>query len=135
MLSIGQLSKLSGVKVPTLRYYEEIGLIEPPFRSEGNQRRFEHSALDRVRFIRNGRNLGFSIESIRDLIELGKNPDMPCEDAHKIARAHLVQIQQKITQLAKLQAELDRISALADSGTIGECKVFEALSRKTSESM
>lgn len=127
MFSIGQLSDRSGIKVPTLRYYEEIGLIDPPHRSEGNQRRYEPSTLQRVNFIRHGRDLGFSIDAIRDLIELGKTPEMPCEDAHAIANEHLGEIQQKIAQLKKLQSELTRIAGLRDQGTIGACKVLESL--------
>jgi len=126
MFSIGQLSSLSGVKVPTLRYYEQIGLIAEPDRSEGNQRRYEPSTLERVNFIRHSRDLGLSIESIRDLIELGKTPEMPCTKAHIIAKEHLNQIREKVSQLRKLQLELKRIAAITDQNTIGECKVIEA---------
>ncbi len=127
MFSIGQLSHQSGIKVPTLRYYEEIGLIEPPHRSEGNQRRYEPSTLERVNFIRHGRDLGFSIEAIRDLIVMSKSPEMACKDAHEIANAHLLEIRQKIDRLRNLQLELDRIAALCDTGTIGDGKILEAL--------
>ena len=127
MFSIGQLSDRSGIKVPTLRYYEEIGLIEPPHRSEGNQRRYEPLTLERVNFIRHGRDLGFSIDAIRELITLSKSPEMSCTDAHEIANAHLLEIQQKIERLRNLQLELDRIASLGDKGTIGECKILEAL--------
>jgi len=127
MFSIGQLSDRSGIKVPTLRYYEDIGLIEPPHRSEGNQRRYEPATLERVNFIRHGRDLGFSIDAIRELIKLSKSPEMPCTDAHHIANAHLLEIQQKIARLSNLQLELDRIAALGDKGRIGDCKILEAL--------
>lgn len=131
MLSIGRLSKLSGVKVPTLRYYEEIGLIEPPSRSSGNQRRYERSALDRVSFIRRGRDLGLTIAAIQDLIELEKKPHMPCQDAHNIAREHLSDIEQRIAHLKTLQQELARVAAVCEKGTIGQCKVLETLSQRT----
>ncbi len=131
MLSIGRLSELSGVKVPTLRYYEHIGLIDPPTRSAGNQRRFERSALDRVRFIRRGRDLGLSIAAIQDLIELAKTPHMHCQDAHNIAGEHLGDIEQRIAHLKELQQELARIAAVCEQGTIGKCKVLETLSNHT----
>lgn len=126
MFSIGQLSKFSAIKVSTLRYYEEIGLIPKPDRSEGNQRRYEPSTLERLNFIGHCRDLGLSIESIRDLITLSKTPDMRCTEAHKIAEDHLEKIRQKIVQLKKLQIELRRIAGVCDQNSIGECKVIEA---------
>lgn len=65
MFSIGQLSKRTGVKIPTIRYYEQMGLIDAPERSEGNQRRYTKDGLGRLSFIRHSRDLGFLIEDIR----------------------------------------------------------------------
>jgi len=70
MYSIGDLSRRTGVKIPTIRYYEQMGLLEAPERSEGNQRRFGRKELERLAFIRHARDLGIGIDSIRDLIEL-----------------------------------------------------------------
>ncbi|MEM8542198.1 MAG: helix-turn-helix domain-containing protein [Pseudomonadota bacterium] len=126
MYSIGQLSKATAIKVSTLRYYEEIGLISKPDRSVGNQRRYEPSTLERVNFISHCRDLGLSIDSIRDLITLSKMPDMPCIKAHKIAEDHLEKIRLKMLHLKKLQIELKRISEVCDQNSIGECKVIEA---------
>lgn len=127
MFSIGQLSSQAGVKVPTIRYYEDIGLIDPPHRSEGNQRRYEPDALSRLTFIRHARDLGLSIDAIKDLIVLNANPDMPCKEAHVIANQHLKDLQRKITQLQQLSVELTRITQNCNSDTVGHCKVLEAL--------
>lgn len=127
MLSIGQLSTRAQVKVPTIRYYESIGLIAAPHRSDGNQRRYEPVALDRLTFIRHARDLGLSIDAIRDLLVLNANPDMPCDQAHLIANQHLKDLQRKITQLQQLSAELTRITQECHSDTVGHCKVLEAL--------
>jgi len=74
MFSIGELSKQTNVKVPTIRYYEEIGILEPATRTEGNQRRYDAAGLERLSFIRHARELGFSIEAITSLIELQEHP-------------------------------------------------------------
>jgi len=85
MVSIGQLSKRTGVKIPTIRYYEQMGLIDAPERSEGNQRRYTPDGLSRLSFIRHSRDLGFSIQDIKGLLELSQHPEIPCHDAHGIA--------------------------------------------------
>jgi len=85
MYAIGELSRRTGVKVPTIRYYEQMGLISAPDRSEGNQRRYERADLERLTFIRHARDLGFPIEAIRELLSLSRHPDEPCERADHIA--------------------------------------------------
>ena len=127
MYSIGTLSKLTGVKIPTIRYYEQMGLIDTPERSLGNQRRYDKSGLERLSFIRHGRELGLSIENIRDLVVLCSHPDMPCMDAHHIAQKHLHAVQARIKKLKRLEKELKRISAIPDSGCVGQCNVIQSL--------
>ena len=69
MLSIGELSKRTGVKIPTIRYYEQQGLIDAPERSEGNQRRYEPAQLERLSFIKHARDLGIPIGSVKELFK------------------------------------------------------------------
>lgn len=126
MFSIGELSNRTGVKIPTIRYYEQMGLIDAPERSQGNQRRFSKDGLKRLSFIRHSRELGFSIKDIRGLLELNQHPDKPCNDAHNIAVRHLGDVRARITKLRRLERELKRISAChADS--IARCAVIETL--------
>ena len=73
LFSIGDLSRRTGVKVPTIRYYESMGLISSSARSEGNQRRFGQTELERLSFIRHARDLGFSLENIRELVGLSRD--------------------------------------------------------------
>lgn len=127
MWSIGELSKRVGVKVPTIRYYEESGLIEPPERSSGNQRRYGREALDRLTFIRHARDLGLGIDAIRSLIELSSHPEKPCEAVDSIAQEHLREVRQRIARLRKLEHELQRIVDSCDSGTVCDCYVLRAL--------
>jgi DNA-binding transcriptional MerR regulator len=127
MFSIGELSKHTGVKVPTIRYYEQVGLISAAYRSEGNQRRYSSDELDRLSFIRHSRDLGFSIEAIKELIDLNSGPDKSCEEAHRITSQHLAFISERIKRLRKLEKELKRIEAMSDAGHVHDCRVIHAL--------
>ncbi|QDZ01046.1 helix-turn-helix domain-containing protein [Nitratireductor mangrovi] len=126
MLSIGEMARRSGVKVPTIRYYEQMGLLEEPGRTEGNQRRYGAAELERLVFIRHARDLGIAIEAIRELIALSADPDRPCAEADRIAADHLGQVRDKIARLRRLEAELERIASCS-AATVGECYVLRAL--------
>lgn len=128
MLSIGELARGAGVKVPTIRYYEQMGLLEAPDRSSGNQRRYEPDALKRLSFIKHARDLGLKIEAIRDLIALSSDPEKPCAEADRIAREHLEEVRGKIRRLKRLEKELKRIASRCQSDKVGECYVIQALS-------
>jgi DNA-binding transcriptional MerR regulator len=128
MYSIGDLSRRTGVKVPTIRYYEQMGLISPAHRSEGNQRRYEKGDLDRLAFIRHARDLGFDIPAIKDLIALSRHPDMPCTGADRIAEDHLETVREKIEKLKKLEHELERIVSHCGGHSVEDCYVIRALS-------
>ena len=127
MYSIGELSKRTAVKVPTIRYYEEIGLIEPFDRTSGNQRRYDPEGLRRLTFIKHARDLGLPLDAVRDLIAMEETPGRPCLAAHAIARSHLDHIRERIARLQRLEAELARIATTHDHGTVETCGVLEAL--------
>lgn len=127
MLSIGALARETGVKVPTIRYYEQQGLIAEPPRSEGNQRRYPQETLGRLAFIRHARDLGLSLEAIRELLHLSENPTMPCTEAHVIAGAHLGDIRARIRRLQMLESELERIVSSCHGETVGACHVIQSL--------
>lgn len=127
MLTIGQLSKQSGVKVTTIRYYEHQGLIETPHRTRGNQRQYEPATLARLKFIKHARDLGISPQAIRQLIDLSTHPDRPCGEADEIAREHLAQVREKIAHLQRLEEELVRISSKCTGKRVGECYVIQSL--------
>jgi len=128
MLSIGDMSRRTGVKIPTIRYYEKMKLIEAPERSHGNQRRYSKAELERLAFIKHARDLGLKIDAIRKLIDLSTRPDMSCAEADKIASEHLAFVQTRIAKLKRLETELKRISSCCNSGSIGDCYVIHALS-------
>lgn len=127
--TIGDLSRETGVKIPTIRYYESISLLPAPPRTAGNRRVYSAAHLDRLNFIRQARDLGFSIEAITALIQLAGHPDQPCEDADRIAREHLADVQRKIAQLQALEAELTHLIGHCAHGRVSECQILTALAR------
>ncbi|MBK4217676.1 helix-turn-helix domain-containing protein [Paracoccus caeni] len=127
MLSIGKLSASAGVKIPTIRYYEQIGLLSPPIRTAGNQRLYDRAALERLAFIRHARDLGFPLEAIRELLSLSDHPDMPCAAADVIAKRQLLSVQSRIAMLQSLQEELERMVTQCAHGTVSDCKVIEVV--------
>lgn len=128
MFSIGELSRRTNVKVPTIRYYEASGLLDAPQRTEGNQRRYDAAGLERLSFIKHARDLGFSIEAIAALIELQEHPDRSCAEATDIASAQLSDVRAKIERLRALEKELVRISKGCDGdGVTEDCYVLASL--------
>ena len=127
MLSIGKLSEAAGVKVPTIRYYEQIGLLGEPERSAGNQRLYSSLAGERLAFIRHARDLGFPLEAIRELLGMSDRPDQPCAAVDSIARAQLAAVEGRITRLTGLKSELERMIAQCAGGCVADCRVIESL--------
>lgn len=128
VFSIGQLSQRTNVKIPTIRYYEQVGLLAAPDRTQGNQRRYGADGLERLSFIRHARDLGFSIEAISALIALQEQPDRSCEAARGIAVTQLADVRLKIARLNALEQELCRISKGCDGqGVSGDCYVLASL--------
>jgi DNA-binding transcriptional MerR regulator len=132
MLSLGALAKEAGVKVPTIRYYEQIGLLDVPPRTNGQQRRYDSEAVRRLNFIRHSRELGFEIEDIRELLSLSTQPNKPCENADKITTRHLASVNLRIKQLTALRGELQRMLDDCHGGCVAECRVIDSLSAPSS---
>lgn len=127
MLTIGSLGKRTGTKVQTIRYYEQIGLMPEPGRTEGRQRRYGEAEVDRLSFIRHARQLGFPLEAIRELLDLSDNPDHSCGEADSIARRQLKQVELRMDRLKALQTELKRMIQECSGGNTADCKVLEVL--------
>lgn len=127
MLSIGTLAKRTGTKVQTIRYYEQIGVMPEPGRTGGGQRRYGDAELDRLSFIRHARQLGFSLDDIRELLDLSDNPSRPCDEADAIARRQLRQVEQRVARLEALRTELQRMVHECSGGRSADCRVLEVL--------
>jgi DNA-binding transcriptional MerR regulator len=130
-LSIGELSRRAAVKVPTIRYYEQIGLMPETARTEGKQRRYGRMAVARLAFIRHARELGFEVDAIRTLLSLQDDPDQSCARADEIAKARLVEVEKRIASLKALRKELRKMVEECACGRIGECRVIETLADRT----
>lgn len=126
-ISIGDLAKASGVKVPTIRFYEQIGLLPVAPRTEGNRRVYGLVTTRRLAFIKHARQLGFSVEAIRALLDLSDHPDRPCADANRLAERQLAAVEEKIARLSALRGELERMVAVGCDGQVAECRVIEVL--------
>lgn len=126
-VTIGEAAKQSGVKVPTIRYYEDIGLLPAPARSDANRRSYEASDIRRLAFIRHARELGFEIDAIRTLVALQNDPNQSCGSADIIAKARLEEVDQRISSLNALKGELELMIEGCKHGRVAECRVIEVL--------
>jgi DNA-binding transcriptional MerR regulator len=126
-VSIGVASRQSGVKVPTIRYYEEIGLVPKLPRTKSRRRRYGVPDVRRLIFIRHARELGLVIDDIRALLALQDNPEQSCLAADAIVRARLAEVERHMRVLRKLKTELQRMIAECSPGRIAECRVIEAI--------
>ncbi|MDX6750710.1 helix-turn-helix domain-containing protein [Geminicoccaceae bacterium 1502E] len=126
-MAIGELARRTGTKVQTIRYYEQIGLLPEPLRTEGGQRRYGEAARRRLGFVRHARELGFGLEAIRELLDLAAAPGRDCAHADRIAKANLGDVRRKIARLQALEQELARMVEECRGGRVEECRVLEVL--------
>ncbi|WP_294216268.1 helix-turn-helix domain-containing protein [uncultured Sphingomonas sp.] len=130
-LTIGKLAAATGTKVETVRYYERAGLIAAPARTEGNYRSYRPEDLERLRFIRRTRDLGFSLDEVRALLAMAEQRDRDCGTVDEIATRHLDEIDRKIADLTALRRELAGAIASCAGGTVAECRILEAFTPAT----
>jgi len=126
-MKIGKLSEQTDCKIETIRYYEKIGLLPEPLRTEGGYRNYNEDHLKRLMFIRRSRELGFSIEEIRALLGLADSADYTCGEVKALTDQHLQSVKNKITDLHKLEKTLAKMSSQCDGGTVPECPIMDAL--------
>ena len=126
-LAIGDLARLTGTKVNTIRFYEEGGLLPQAERTASGRRIYRDTDTKRLAFIRQSRNLGFPLDAVRELLTLADDTNQPCEAVDRIARVHLAEIDRKIANLSALRSELDRVIGSCRQGTVADCKIIETL--------
>lgn len=125
--SIGDAARETGVKMPTIRFYEQIGLLPRAARTEGNRRVYSETDLHRLNFVRHARELGFELDAIRTLLLLQDDPNQSCAAADAVARARLQEIEARIASLTALKGELSRMIDGCTQGRVEQCRVIEAL--------
>ncbi|MCR5883018.1 helix-turn-helix domain-containing protein [Rhizobacter sp. J219] len=130
-LSIGLVARQTGCTVPSIRYYEEIGLLPPAGRTEAGQRHYDAHTVRRLGFIRRCRDFGFSIEQVRELVGLVDAPDRPCNEVREVAATHLAQVRRKLDELKALEASLAAFVGSCDAACAGgpsvDCTILEDL--------
>ena len=124
---IGELSKRTGCKVQTIRYYEEIGIMPVAHRAHNNRRLYTISHIERLMFIRHSRSLGFILDDIRELLKLSDQPNHTCAEVDQIARNHLETIQKKMAALATMEKEMQRMISQCQGEKVSECLIIEVL--------
>jgi DNA-binding transcriptional MerR regulator len=127
-LFIGEVARQTGIKVPTIRFYEQSGLLPAPQRSEGNRRCYQGSEVRRLIFIRHARELGFEVGAIRTLLALQDQPENSCREIDALVGEHLEAVDSKIQRLVALRGELQHILACCRGGRVAECRVIESIS-------
>jgi MerR family transcriptional regulator, mercuric resistance operon regulatory protein len=124
---IGVLSERSGVNIETIRYYEKVDLLRKPVRSPGGYRLYQPSDVDRLSFLRQARDLGFSLDEIRRLLELVDQKSRSCRKVHDIAAGHLAEVRQKIGDLRRLEGVLADLVTACARGSMPICPLLESL--------
>lgn len=125
---IGRLSALTGVNIETIRYYERVGLLAEPPRTTGGRRIYGEQHALRLTFIRRSRELGFSLDGIRALLELAERGNTACSQTKDLTLRHLTDVRGKIASLRKLERALRDMTDACDPGSDGPCPIFDALS-------
>ena len=129
-LQRAELAQRTGCNLETVRYYEKVGLLPEPPRTAGGYRSYDTSHERRLRFVLRARELGFSLDEIRELLRLVDERDQPCAEARAVAAAHLEDVQAKIADLKRMERVLKDVVAQCADGTRPECPLIEALFRE-----
>lgn len=126
-MKIGELARATGTISETIRYYERIGLLPRPARTDSNYRDYGPADVERLSFIRHARGLGFELADITSLIALADEPDRDCREVDEIASRHLAAVRAKIARLASLEEQLNRVVTRCRGGQTSDCKILGAL--------
>jgi len=110
--AIGEMSRLTGVNIETIRYYERIGVLPEPDRTAGGNRQYSHDQLKRLFFVKRCRDLGFSLNEIRALLTMVDGRDFTCNQIHQMTVSHLDNIRQKLTDLKRLETSLKKLPSI-----------------------
>ena len=126
-VTIGKVAKITDCNIETIRYYEKIGLLQEPERSEGGFRLYTNEEIKRLNFIKRARRLGFSLDEIRGLLELVDSDSYTCSEVKEITLEHLQEIERKITDLENLRSVLAEMASTCEGGEVPDCAVIEVL--------
>jgi len=127
-LTIGKVARRAGLAIDTVRYYEREGLLEKPARSASGYRHYRPDAIARLRFIRQAKELGFSLHEIKELLSLRVAPGKSCADVKVRAEAKIADIEQRVAQLTRMRRALVKLAvACSGRGPTSECPILDAM--------
>ena len=126
-VSIGEAARRAGVSARMVRHYEAQGLLPPMHRTDGGYRQYAESDVHALRFIRRARDLGFSLDKVRELLDLSGQQQRDCATVDVLASEHLAEIDRKVADLNALRQELSALITSCQGGTMAECRILEAL--------
>lgn len=129
-MNIGQIAKATGVSQRMIRYYEEIGLMPQPFRRDNGYRDYPEKAVDRLRFVANARDLGFSVEEIGALLDLWDDSTRASREVKAIAREHVNDLSRKIGSLEAMRRTLLDLVESCDGDARADCPILDGLAAK-----
>ena len=130
-LTIGKLANAAGVGVETIRFYEREGLLPKPPRKRSGYRQYPPDAVARVMFIRRAKDLGFTLKEITELLELRVDPDKSCADVRALAKAKIVDVEEKMADLARIRGALEKLAkACRGKGPTSECPILDAIEKE-----
>ena len=126
-LSIGVLSRETGVNIETIRYYERVGLMPEPPRGDGGHRIYGRAHKRRLIFIRRARELGFPLDDIRNLLGLERSRSLTCDEVKAFTEQHIAEIREKIKDLRELERVLSELTAQCRGGEVPACPIIDVL--------
>jgi MerR family mercuric resistance operon transcriptional regulator len=129
-VTIGMLSERTGVNIETIRYYERIGLLPAPPRSEGRRRLYDDGHRRHLTFIRRSRELGFSLGQTRELLGLDRGHGLSCGEVKALTEQHIADVRHKISDLRRLERVLSELAAQCSNGAVPDCPILDALGSK-----
>lgn len=129
-MKISELARATGTKAETIRYYEREGILPSADRAHNNYRDYSDAHLGALLFVRRARQLGFSMEQVRQLLALSDHDDKPCEDVDRLVEQQLKVVRDKIADLRLLHVELSQMTRSCGGKRIGDCRIVESLGRR-----
>ena len=126
-MQIGEAAQRTGISAKMIRHYEQIGLIPRPDRRDSNYRDYSHHDLHRLGFVRRARDLGFSIDEIRDLLRLWDDRQRSSADVKQLTEAHIAELDRKILLLGEMRASLSSLAGACDGDDRPDCPIIESL--------
>lgn len=126
-LPIGELARRTGVHIETIRYFEKVGILDAPDRTYGGHRIYTDQHVRVLSFIKRARELGFTPQEVRTLLDLGGPGGACCDEVQEIAARHLEQVRRKIADLARLERLLDSTIERCSGGHVPDCPIIDML--------